>query len=173
MHFGTYMGVYWILKFILIPPGLTIPFLLFLYMGLTLAVPFLGYHYAKMYRNKICGGSIGFSHACLFTLFMYMFASLLTAACHYIYFQFIDHGLIMEQCINIMQQAAELPNMEKEKEMFMNAIDNIKALSPIDITMQFLSNNVFWGSVIAIPTALLVMKRSGSTPIETTEHSQK
>ena len=34
MHFGTYMGVYWILKFILFPLGLSIPFLLFLFSGL-------------------------------------------------------------------------------------------------------------------------------------------
>lgn len=47
MHFGTYMGAYWILKFILFPLGLTIPFLLFLFFGLTLGVPFMGYYYAR------------------------------------------------------------------------------------------------------------------------------
>lgn len=84
MHFGTYMGAYWILKFILFPLGFTIPFLSLLFMGLTIGVPFIGYHYVKMYRNKICGGAISFAHACLFTLFMYMFASLLVAVAHYI-----------------------------------------------------------------------------------------
>ena len=79
MHFGTYMGIYWILKFILFPLGFHIPFLSLLFVILTLSVPFIGYHYAKMYRDKICGGSIQFSHAMLFTIFMYMFASLLVA----------------------------------------------------------------------------------------------
>lgn len=79
MHFGTYMGIYWILKFILFPLGFHIPFLSLLFVILTLAVPFIGYHYVKMYRDKICGGSIQFSHAVLFTIFMYMFASLLVA----------------------------------------------------------------------------------------------
>lgn len=173
MHFGTYMGMYWILKFILFPLGFTIPFLLFLFMCLTLAVPFLGYHYAKMYRNKICGGTIGFAHACLFTLFMYMFASLLVAVAHYIYFQFIDHGFIMNQYANLMQQVTtELPGMENEKEMLKNAIDSAQALSPIDITMQLLSSDVFFGSLIAIPTALFVMKRSRNTPAGTAEPPQ-
>ena len=63
MHFGTYMGIYWILKFILFPLGFHIPFLSLLFVILTLAVPFIGYHYVKMYRDKICGGSIQFSHA--------------------------------------------------------------------------------------------------------------
>ena len=43
MLFGTYLGGYWILKFILFPLGLTIPFLSFLFVGLTLCVPFMGY----------------------------------------------------------------------------------------------------------------------------------
>ena len=47
MHFGTYMGAYWILKFILFPLGFTIPFLSLLFMGLTIGVPFIGYHYVK------------------------------------------------------------------------------------------------------------------------------
>ena len=51
MHFGTYMGVYWILKFILFPLGLSIPFLLFLFFGLTLGVTFMGYYYARTYRK--------------------------------------------------------------------------------------------------------------------------
>ena len=34
MLFGTYLGGYWILKFILFPLGLTIPFLSFLFVGI-------------------------------------------------------------------------------------------------------------------------------------------
>ena len=53
MHFGTYMGVYWILKFILFPLGLSIPFLLFLFFGLTLGVPFMGYYYARSEERRV------------------------------------------------------------------------------------------------------------------------
>ena len=63
MLFGTYLGGYWILKFILFPLGLTIPFLSFLFVGLTLCVPFMGYYYVRMYRNTVCSGSISFLHA--------------------------------------------------------------------------------------------------------------
>lgn len=88
MLFGTYMGGFWILKFILFPVGLSVPFLLFLFMGLTLCVPFMGYYYARMYRNQVCGGGISFLHAWVFTVFMYMFAALLAAVAHYIYFRY-------------------------------------------------------------------------------------
>ena len=70
MLFGTYMGGFWILKFILFPVGLSVPFLLFLFMGLTLCVPFMGYYYARMYRNQVCGGGISFLHAWIFTVFI-------------------------------------------------------------------------------------------------------
>lgn len=161
MHFGTYMGMYWILKFILFPLGFTIPFLLFLFMCLTLAVPFLGYHYAKMYRNKICGGTIGFAHACLFTLFMYMFASLLVAVAHYIYFQFIDHGFIINSYIQLWDELmTNTPALIENKEVIKETIDTARSLTSINITMQLLSWDVFLGSILAIPTALMVMKKA-------------
>ena len=62
MIFGTYMGVFWILKFTLVPLGMTSPFLLLLFICLTLCVPFMGYYYTKIYRDKVCGGTIGFLH---------------------------------------------------------------------------------------------------------------
>ena len=148
MHFGTYMGIYWILKFILFPLGFHIPFLSLLFVILTLSVPFIGYHYAKMYRDKICGGSIQFSHAMLFTIFMYMFASLLVAVAHYAYIQLWDELM------------ANTPALIENKEVIKETIDTARSLTSINITMQLLSWDVFWGSILAIPTALMVMTRA-------------
>ena len=161
MHFGTYMGVYWILKFSLFPLGLTIPFLLFLFLGLTLGVPFMGYYYTRIYRNKICGGEISFGHAWMFTVFMYMFAALLTAVAHYIYFRFIDHGFVInayESQIDILNKSG-VPDIEAYTNMFQETLETVKSLTPIDITMQLVSWNVFCGSLLALPTALFVMRR--------------
>lgn len=166
MHFGTYMGIYWVLKFILFPLGLTIPFLLFLFIGLTLGVPFMGYHYGRMYRNKICGGYISFLQAWIFTVFMYMFAALLAAVAHYVYFRYIDNGFVADTYLRILNEATktQLPGMEPYMEQFKNMIDLISSLTPIDITLQLLSQNVFYGALLAIPTALFVMKRN-KTPL--------
>lgn len=161
MHFGTYMGAYWVLKFILFPLGLTIPFLLFLFIGLTLGVPFMGYYYARMYRNKICGGEISFVQAWIFTVFMYMFAALLTAMAHFIYFRFIDQGFIINTYTVLLDNAlqASVPGMGTYISQFKEAMEVVRSLSPIDITLQLLSQNVFYGSILAIPTALVVMKK--------------
>ena len=161
MHFGTYMGIYWILKFILFPLGFHIPFLSLLFVILTLAVPFIGYHYVKMYRDKICGGSIQFSHAVLFTIFMYMFASLLVAVAHYAYFQFIDHGFIINSYIQLWDELmTKTPALMENQEIIKETIDTARSLTSINITMQLLSWDVFWGSLLAIPTGLMVMKKA-------------
>lgn len=169
MHFGTYMGVYWILKFILFPLGMGIPFLMFLFIGLTLGVPFMGYYYVRTYRDKVCGGTIKFLQAWVFTVFMYMFAALLTAVAHYVYFRFIDHGFIINTYMEMLNQSSLAPQfaamggyISELKEM----LALIKTLSPIDITMQLMSQNVFYGSILAVPTALLVMRKPKSPEMQ-------
>lgn len=160
MHFGTYMGVYWVLKFILFPLGFTIPFLSFLFIILTLAVPFIGYHYVKTYRNKVCGGSIRFAHALVFTIFMYMFASMLVAVAHYVYFQFIDHGFIVNSCVELWNQMiAKTPELAENKVIIDDMMQTARSLTAIEITMQYLSWDMFWGTILAVPTALMVMKK--------------
>ncbi|WP_294614959.1 DUF4199 domain-containing protein [uncultured Bacteroides sp.] len=161
MLFGTYLGGFWILKFILFPLGLTVPFLLFLFGGLTLCVPFMAYYYVRMYRNHVCGGVISFLHAWIFTVFMYMFAALLTAVAHYIYFRFIDQGFVLDTYEGLLNnfEANILPGMEVYIDQLKDALSVMRSLSPIEITMQLMSQNVFYGSLLAIPTALFAMKR--------------
>lgn len=135
MLFGTYMGGFWILKFILFPVGLSVPFLLFLFMGLTLCVPFMGYYYARMYRNQVCGGGISF--------------------------RFIDHGYVINTCETMVDTLAQsnMPGMDSYIATYQEALETARLLSPIDITLQMISSNVFWGSILAFPTALFVMRR--------------
>ncbi len=160
MHFGTYMGIYWILKFILFPLGFRIPFLSFLFLILTLAGPFIGYYYVKMYRNKICGGSIQFAHAMFFTISVYMFASLLVAVAHYAYFQFIDHGFVLNSYAQLWEELMnQTPAFKEYEEIVRNTIDTGRSLTAINITLFVLSRNVIFGCLVAIPTALMVMKK--------------
>lgn len=161
MLFGTYLGGFWILKFILFPLGITVPFLFSIFIGLTLCVPFMAYYYVRMYRNVVCGGTISFLHAWIFTVFMYMFAALLTAVAHYVYFRFIDQGFVLNTYESLLNSLTShtIPGMDAYVEQFKEIISAMRSLSPTDITMQLMSQNVFYGSLLAIPTALFVMKR--------------
>lgn len=162
MLFGTYMGVFWILKFILFPLGLNVPFLLFLFVGMTMCVPFMAFYYTRMYRNQVCGGSITFLHAWLFTTFMYVYAALLTAVAHYIYFRFIDNGFILntyEAMLNSFDSDI-FTGMDEYFNQLKDTLTLIRSLTSIEITLQLISQNIFYGSLLAIPTALFAMRNS-------------
>lgn len=161
MQLGTYMGLFWIAKFILFPLGLTYNFLLFFFFGLTLCVPFLGFYYVRSFRNQVLQGSISLAQAWVFTVFMYMFAALLTAVAHYLYFRFIDGGFIIDTYAGMLTEFKTL-NIEGTEEaigQLKNGLEQLKTLTPIEITMQLMSQNIFYCSLIAIPTALFVMRR--------------
>lgn len=164
MQFGTYMGVYWIAKFCLLPLGMyaNSSFLLFAFIGMTVAVPFLAYRYAKMFRDRVCGGTINFLQSWVFLVYMYMFAAILTAVAHYIYFRFIDNGFMINAIETSFQTNMSLitfPGKEEYVEQVTQNIDHARSLSAIKTTMQMLSVNIINCSLIALITAPFVMKK--------------
>ena len=76
------MGLFWICKFIFLPAGFSVPILQLLFFVMTCFVPFLGLIYTRRYREVYCDGYLTFGRAFLFSVSMYLFASLLTAAAH-------------------------------------------------------------------------------------------
>ena len=99
--------------------------------------------------------------ACMDIHSIHVFAALLTAVAHYIYFRFIDHGFVInayESQIDILNKSG-VPDIEAYTNMFQETLETVKSLTPIDITMQLVSWNVFCGSLLALPTALFVMRR--------------
>lgn len=92
-----------------------------------------------------------------------MFAALLTAVAHYIYIRFIDQGFILnsyETMLNSWEITYKaVPGIDAYIEQLREGLSQVRSLTPIEITMQMMSMNVFVGSLLAIPTALFVMKR--------------
>lgn len=160
MRFGTFMGIFWIAKFFLFPLGLEMPVLQYLFIALCIYVPFLGVKLAKKYRDSVCGGEISFSHAWIFIIFMYLFASLLTSVGHYIYFQFIDGGYIASTYQMILQQVEKdvTPDLKDMIVQTKEAISVFASLRPIEIVMHLFSQNMLYCSLIAIPSAFIVKK---------------
>lgn len=165
MLFGTYMGAFWIFKFIFFPLGLKFPLLFYLFIGLTICVPFIGCHYARLYRDDVHKGQISFFRSWVFTASVYVFAALLTSVAHYIYFRYIDRGFILDTYENLINEsaAANIPALSAHMEQLKTATNFMRTLSPIDITMQMLSQNVFYGALIALPTAMFVARRKRKT----------
>lgn len=161
MYFGTLMGLFWIIKFTFLPLGFTIPLLQLLFVLLTFFVPILGYLYARKFRNRYCGGSITFSRAFAFTVLMYLFAALLAAVAHYIYFRYIDNGFLIDSYIGQLEamKPTATEELKKSIDQFIEGFSLISSLSPIQLTFQLISQNFLYGTLLALPTALLVMRR--------------
>jgi hypothetical protein len=160
MRYGTAMGIFWACKFVLFPLGMSMPLLLIFFFILTLSVPILGYLFVRKYREQECEGVLNFSRAYIFTIFMYMFASLFVAVIHYLYFRYMDNGMIVNTYQGMIDQmnAVATGDMKESLEQFRTALDVVSSLTPLEITLQLLTQNVFYCSILAIPTGLLVMR---------------
>ena len=161
MRFGTMMGIFWIIKFSFLPIGFKIPLLQLLFIFMTLFVPILGYIYIRKYRERYCGGELSFIRGWVFSLYMYFFASLLTAAGHYIYFRFIDNGYLMgtymEQLENL--KSTLTGDLETSIDQLIQNLETIASMSALQLTMQLIFQNIFYGALLSLPTALLAMRR--------------
>jgi hypothetical protein len=160
MRYGTVMGIFWTLKFVLFPMGMQSPLLLMAFFLLTLIVPVAGFFLVRQYRDRECGGVLSFSRAFLFTSFMYLFAALFATIAHYVYFRYIDGGLIVNTYQDMITQmeAIATADMKASLDQFQQALDIIAALSPLEISIQLITQNVFYCTLIALPTALLVKR---------------
>lgn len=90
-----------------------------------------------------------------------MFASLFVAVVHYIYFRYIDGGFVFEAYRSILNQFKETAGTELTTSLnqFEEAIDLLSGLTPLEMTFQLISQNMFYGMLMAIPTALIVMRK--------------
>ena len=160
MRYGTVMGIFWTLKFVLFPMGMQSPLLLMAFFLLTLIVPVAGFFLVRQYRDRECGGVLSFSRAFLFTSFMYLFAALFATIAHYVYFRYIDGGLIVNTYQDMITQmeAIATADMKTSLDQFQQALDIIASLSPLEISIQLITQNVFYCTLIALPTALLVKR---------------
>lgn len=166
MKYGTLMGIFWTLKFFLFPMGMENPLLLMTFFLLTLIVPVAGFFFTRQYRDRECQGFISFPKAFLFTSFMYLFAAMFATIAHYIYFRYMDNGYIVQCYQDMLNQisAGATGEMKASFDQFQQALDIIASLSPLDISLQLITQNVFYCTLIALPTALLVKRNPKTEP---------
>lgn len=157
MMYGTWMGIYWMLKFMLVPLMFTVPLASLLFLGLTAAVPFVGYFFVRHFRERYClEGRIAFVQAWMFTLLMYAFAALLASVVHYVYFAYVDGGALLGTYVEQLDLLGQLqPELAEAVAEYKKAAELLVAMSPIDLTVQMIVNNLFYGMILALPTALV------------------
>ena len=95
-------------------------------------------------------------------MLIYFYAALLMAAAQFVYFQFIDHGFMLSQYAEITgtpEFKTMLSAYGMRPEDMKLAMDNLAALRPIDIALQFLSTNIILGLIVSLPIAAMMKSR--------------
>lgn len=176
MNMGLIVGAYYIVKFCLFPLSMHSTFAAMLFFGLTMMVPFLVYRLVKVYKDRYAGGSIDFARAFSFALLVMAFGSLLASVAHYVYFEYIDNGLVVStlaanieelaavdlgaiEGIDTAEGAEAVEQYTRFIEMMNTTLQQLQAMSSIKMTVGMLSNNVSWAFIVALPIALVASMR--------------
>ena len=115
----------------------------------------------RKFRDDVLGGKISFRRAYGYSILTYLYAALLFAVAQYLYFQFLDNGFLVSQyslqaSSPQMQEMMKLYGLTEQEIHFM--LENIAALRPIDIALQFFSTNLMLGVFVSLPVALVMRK---------------
>ena len=156
------MGVMWIISFACFIAQFYMPLLNMAALIFGVASIIVSAIRLRNFRDNILDGVISYWRAYGYSLLTYFYAALLLAAAQYIYFQFIDHGFLLNQ-YTAMTSSPEFKSMMtlygiKADEMKLT-MDTIATLRPIDIALQFLTTNLFFGIVISWPMAALIKSK--------------
>jgi hypothetical protein len=169
MNFGAVVGLYYIGKFCFFPLSLHSTMAALLFLGLTLMVPFFIYRLVRRYRDQYSGGKISFSQAFIFAVFVMGFGALLATVAHYIYFAYVDGGAMVGALVQSVEtlQSVDLGELEGVDTdaiaqfnqyigLMQQTMQQLQAMTPIDMTLGMLSNNLSWSIIVSLPIALLV-----------------
>lgn len=158
---GALLGAMWILSFACFIGQFYNPLLGFASLAVGVGSLVLAVLRLRRFRDFVRGGSISFRRGYAYGVSVFFYAALLMAAAQLVYFQFMDHGFLSAQ-YEAMAVTPEFKAMLqfygfRDDEMRM-LIENLNALRPVDIALQFFTTNIILGAVISLPMAAM-MKR--------------
>lgn len=154
MSYGFSLGIFWIVKYIFYMFSMRFSYLVVIYWGMSLVVPYLAYLLTKRYREDL-GGVISFSQAWRFGVLIYLFAAMLVSIMHYVFYRFVAPPDFLSSAVE--QTIASLKQMQVDSKVI-SSIESMN-FSPIHMALQGILNNVFYGIILSLPVAALVCRR--------------
>jgi hypothetical protein len=158
MFYGLLLGVFWAIKYVFFILGVSTPSFQIVYWVLTPLTLLFAYIFTNTYKFLI-GGKISFFHAWQFGILLYFFAALIISLMHYAFYRYIASpdfiSSSMSQAISLMKDM-DLNMQLKE------ALDQMTVPSPIQMAIQGIFNNVFYGVILSIPVAALLCRNNST-----------
>lgn len=154
MSYGFSLGIFWIVKYTFYMFSMRFSYLVVIYWGMSLVVPYLAYLLTKRYREDL-GGVISFSQAWRFGVLIYLFAAMLVSVMHYVFYRFVAPPDFLSSAVE--QTIASLKQMQVDSKVI-SSIESMN-FSPIHMALQGILNNIFYGIILSLPVAALVCRR--------------
>jgi len=124
-----------------------------------LSTPFYAGWRIKNFRDKIREGFISFKAAYLFSAYTFFYASLIFAACLFIYFQWLDSSAFMNLFDQTIQTAIPIyKQLGMDISELQEGMKLIREMSAIDITFTILIQNILIGAFLSGPLAVFYKK---------------
>ena len=139
MSYGFSLGIFWIVKYIFYMFSMRFSYLVVIYWGMSLVVPYLAYLLTKRYREDL-GGVISFSQAWRFGVLIYLFAAMLVSVMHYVFYRFVAPPDFLSSAVE--QTIASLKQMQVDSKVI-SSIESMN-FSPIHMALQGILNNIFY-----------------------------
>ncbi len=127
---------------------------------LMLCTPFVVGWRLRVFRDRILGGLISFRRALCYSCYVFLYTSLLFALGQFLYFKFLDHGkflAIVQHTIETMRPVYEQNGLGVDQLDMAQKV--IGMMSPIQMVMTFMMQNLMVGLVLSLLIAL-VCKRT-------------
>ena len=137
--------------------SLQMPLLSSLYWGMTIMVPYIAYRCTKRYREQL-GGQIGVFHAWQFGILLYFFAALIVSLAHYGFYRYIAPDDFLA---NSISEAVSLLQNSQIDNQLIQSLQEVR-ITPIQMAIQGIFNNLFYGIIFSIPVAALLCRNNTS-----------
>ena len=154
---GAKLGILWIISFALFVGNFYYPICGILWTATMVYTPFYVAILTKNYADQVCGGNISYFHAYLHSMLTVFHAALILAIVQWAYFQYLDHGYIVEQYLSVLNDkefAKSFGNMGYSKDIITQMSEQLRKMRPIDLALQLLWTNMVAGLVMSLTTAL-------------------
>ena len=163
--YGLWFGLWWILGFLLMTAGTGSPLC---QTGLWLNVlfaPIVGIWLARRFEREVRpDGFVTFGRAYVFSLLMYLYATLLLALVAYVWFAWVDRGHFVEANIAQMQSepmkgVLESEPLRSEIEALLSASgfksleEMMRSVTPLVVCANVMFYNIIMAFVLSVPTA--------------------
>ena len=159
---GARLGMMWVASFALFVGSFTLPLCGILWMTTMVATPFIIAKLTNAFSLQTPEKHISYWAAFTHSTLTVFYASLILAIAQWIYFQYIDHGFLINTYAAILTDKANTPTIKAmgySKEMVNQLLDAIRAMRPIDIALQMMWANMVAGILISTTTSLYVWFR--------------